>query len=61
MLIVTLLFCHVHSEMTSWLGFERKLTTLIVKMVKRGGRIFGAGSLKKKKNSFVFFVLVKYS
>jgi hypothetical protein len=47
--------------MTSWLGFERKLTTLIVKMVKRGGRIFGAGSLKKKKNSFVFFVLVKYS
>jgi len=48
MLVVALLLCQevVNCETTSWLGFGRKLTTLIVKIVKSCGQIFGGGSLQ---------------
>jgi hypothetical protein len=57
MLVVALLLCQevVNCETTSWLGFECKLTTLIVKMVKSCGQIFGGGSLQ-----FLFSLLLVF-
>jgi hypothetical protein len=48
MLVVALLLCQevVNCETASWLGFGRTLTTLIVKMVKSCGQVFGGGSLQ---------------
>jgi len=56
-LIVVFLLCHevVICEMASWLGFKRKLTTLIVKMVKSCDQIFGGGSLQ-----FFFFLFFSF-
>jgi hypothetical protein len=41
--------------MASWLGFGRKLTTLIIKMVKSCGQIFGGGSLQFLFSLFLAF------
>jgi hypothetical protein len=55
MLVIVFLLCQevVICETTSWLGFGRKLTTLIVKMVKSCDQIFGGGSLQ-----FLFSLLL---
>jgi hypothetical protein len=57
MLVVALLLCQevVNCETASWLGFGRKLTTLIIKMVKSCGQIFGGGSLQ-----FLFSLLLVF-